>query len=78
MKVIALTWTQDGIRIDGPMSTTDGTAGSSGHPELYTSLDLLSARLRYYDFTNDEIALDIQKLKEKGELNITLPLEIAV
>jgi len=73
MKIITLTKTQQGFRIDPPMGTADGAAGS-GLPERYTSQDRLQARLRSYGFTNEEIARALRALEEKGELDLPLPL----
>jgi hypothetical protein len=73
MKIITLTKTQQGFRIDPPMSTADGAAGS-GLPERYTSQDRLQARMLSFGFTNDEIARALRALEEKGELDLPLPL----
>jgi predicted DNA binding CopG/RHH family protein len=73
MRFITITRNQQGFRIDPPMGTADGAAGS-GLPERYASQDRLQARLRSYGFTNDEIAKALGALEEKGELDLPLPL----
>jgi hypothetical protein len=73
MKFITLTRTRQGFRIDPPMGTADGAAGS-GLPERYTSWVRLQARLRSYGFTDEEIAGTLRALEEKGELDLPLPL----